>query len=53
MNDEPETSETSGTTVIAIIGAIGMTGLVGVGYFKQNPEVFTNIINALKLLRRK
>uniref|UniRef100_A6VJF0 Cobaltochelatase n=3 Tax=Methanococcus maripaludis TaxID=39152 RepID=A6VJF0_METM7 len=51
--NEPEQSETSGTTVIAIIGAVGMTGLVGVGYFKQNPEVFTNIINALKLLRRK
>uniref|UniRef100_A9A8A0 Cobaltochelatase n=1 Tax=Methanococcus maripaludis (strain C6 / ATCC BAA-1332) TaxID=444158 RepID=A9A8A0_METM6 len=51
--NEPETSETSGTTIIAIVGAIGMTSLVGVGYFKQNPEVFTNIINALKLLRRK
>ncbi|MBA2864377.1 cobaltochelatase CobN [Methanococcus maripaludis] len=51
--NEPEQSETSGTTIIAIVGAIGMTGLVGVGYFKQNPEVFTNIINALKLLRRK
>uniref|UniRef100_A9A7L6 Cobaltochelatase n=1 Tax=Methanococcus maripaludis (strain C6 / ATCC BAA-1332) TaxID=444158 RepID=A9A7L6_METM6 len=51
--NEPEQTETSGTTVIAIIGAVGMTGLVGVGYFKQNPEVFTNIINALKLLRRK
>uniref|UniRef100_A9A729 Cobaltochelatase n=1 Tax=Methanococcus maripaludis (strain C6 / ATCC BAA-1332) TaxID=444158 RepID=A9A729_METM6 len=51
--NEPEQTETSGTTIIAIVGAIGMTGLVGVGYFKQNPEVFTNIINALKLLRRK
>ncbi|WP_220127160.1 cobaltochelatase subunit CobN, partial [Methanococcus maripaludis] len=51
--NEPEQSETSGTTVIAIVGAVAMTGLVGVGYFKQNPEIFTNIINALKLLRRR
>jgi len=53
VNNEPESSETSGTTVIAIIGAVGMTSLVGVGYFKQNPDIFKNILNALKLLRRK